>query len=211
MATNEVGGRPSASGQNDYNASRYQTKFDVNVRLPGRNILEAPVNQSGSGTIWSRATQTVEHPGIGTMQMIFPAAKGQDAGKNYSTNYTVSGQGKSLTNTDSSYSTTFEVVSSSSRTSGGDEKFTEFIVEVNAPVGQYSVSYSWTDLPPVTFRGAVDLDFEVAVKGQTDIPEDAPIKVWKSDFSDYLPPQAYDDGLPIDLSTSGRAGWEDVT
>ena len=211
MADNVVGGRPSASGQNAYNAGRYKSQVSKGTSWPGKNIFEdRNLTYSGSSTVYVRAKQTAEHPDIGTLKIRYTILANPSA---MTSSFSLTGEELALTHTDTGgLSNTFEVVSSSTSSSVDTNTLqVHYTYELNAPVGEYTMSWSYSENGTIgSFYGASRMYINGWNKGQTDIPADALIKVWQSDFSDYEAPQAYEDGLPISLSESGLVGWEDT-
>ena len=196
MADNVVGSRPSASGQNLYNSTRWTLDVTKSFFVRGRVPWE-PWREFRHTQYFSTQSKNVGDYTSLTNVILEKAILSSHLANSRTWIY------------DDADDIIAQI---------GDDLTTR----VNAP-GILRASYSASIhmyLPPGNYKWVSFAEwdnlfddgnslFRLRVKqGQTDIPEDALVKRWNSDFSDYIAPQPSEDGFPISWSQDGRMGWE---
>ena len=196
MADNVVGSRPSASGQNLYNSTRWTLDVSASFFVRGKLPLEPWRTFSHTQYFSTQSKNVGDYTSL--TNVILERASLSSALANSRTwiyddaDDIIAQIGDDLT--------TLVNAPGILRSSASDS------INMYLPPGDYKwVSFAeWDNL----FDDGKS-HFKLRVKqGQTDIPEDALVKRWNSDFSDYMAPQPSEDGFPISWSQDGRTGWE---
>jgi hypothetical protein len=202
---------PIAEEQNDYNATTYIQQYYARRVWPGKAILSTRTNSwTGSKTVHVVAKAVGDYSGIGTVkikctQLLRPSYQASTV--------TFNGMGKSFTligPEPGSLSHTFDEVSRSVETNiDPGTRQNHYTFEFNAPVGVYTLSWNYSESAGFwDYSGATSMYAGLWNKGQTDIPADAPIRIWKSDFSALEPISGK--GFLATYANTARAGWEEV-
>ena len=201
MADNVVGSRPSASGQNDYNATYNSRTTTYDVFLQGRFPWEPERSVTYTGTCNSRSIRNAEFPTMINFPFLLPTGQCEGYIEIRNSSSTLVAR---IRNTGSDFMGSGFVYEG--RTQEYIQGNLHYRYDVYGPPGKYTykVYTTWDDL----FDSGT-VRYQIKQKqGQTDIPEDALVKRWNSDFSDYMAPQSREDGFPISWSQDGRMGWE---
>jgi len=209
MADNVVGSRPSASGQNLYNSTKITNSDGLSYTM--NYHTGSYTSQTNNYTLYTK-TKDDDYPGMWNCHLRFTRPNFSIFDSIYERRASVYTSGGSLVARmfRSGYlAPTFSVAGGISEISTNNNN-TETNMYVFLPAGEYRVEF-YSRWNTALFAGGYNEPVSYSAsyrQGQTDIPEDALVKRWNSDFSDYMAPQPSEDGFPISWSQDGRMGWE---